>query len=206
MFLVTGTGRSGSLYTARVLRAAGLDVGHEEAGKDGAVSSLWLHDVEWYPGYHSQNRPSFDYVLLQTRHPLDCIGSLTTTSRESWRWIDAHTPLGEIEFDSLIDKCAAWWVWQNMQARRVCRYSWRVETIEEHWGVLQSLLGFEAEFPSEIPKDVNSRPHVDVDLFSLSEEWVLSVLAWSTLYGYNLYGLGGRRWRPEWLLPRSLSH
>ena len=43
MILVTGTGRSGTHYTAVVMQKLGLDIPHEAVGKDGASS--WKHIV-----------------------------------------------------------------------------------------------------------------------------------------------------------------
>lgn len=43
MLLITGCGRSGTHFTARLLQEIGLDVGHETLGKDGVAS--WKHIV-----------------------------------------------------------------------------------------------------------------------------------------------------------------
>lgn len=164
MFLITGTGRSGSVYIYRTLRAAGLEIEHERAGKQGAVSSLWLHDTDWYPGYHAWDRPEFDRVFLQVRHPLNCIGSLTTSQEESRQWILEHSPSKR---EHLVDQAAAWYLWQNRQALEVAEWAWRVEDVEQLWDVFQALFGFDAEYPN-IPKDTNRRPHVQVTLDMLS--------------------------------------
>ena len=108
MFLITGCGRSGTMYMAKMLQSAGLDVGHEALGQDGVVSSIWAVADDWYPSYHQQRkRPAFDVVLHQVREPLATIGSLTTAQPGSWRWNARHIPirLGE---DSVLQMAAKW--------------------------------------------------------------------------------------------------
>lgn len=80
--LVTGCGRSGTLYASEVWKAQGLDVRHEnpdppngQMGKDGIAS--------WYMAVNDPDPPfgpsaegyEFDLIIHQVRHPLDVIAS-----------------------------------------------------------------------------------------------------------------------------------
>src|SRR5687768_4502287 len=81
--LVTGCGRSGTLYASEVWKRQGLDVSHENPlppngwmGKDGIAS--------WYMAVDDPNPPfgpsgagyEFDFVIHQVRHPLKVIASV----------------------------------------------------------------------------------------------------------------------------------
>lgn len=159
MFLITGCGRSGTKYMARVLRAAGLDVGHETLGADGVVSSIWAVEDEYYPAYHHQGpRPEFDVVLHQVREPLATIGSLTTALPGSWKWNARHVPI-VVEEHSVLDMAIMYWYWWNHLCQMVSDYRYRIENLEQEWYTLQQLIGFTGELDRSIPKTVNSRRH-----------------------------------------------
>jgi hypothetical protein len=65
--LITGTGRSGTLYISRVLTALGVSATHENE------SSVYVASY-----YHAPKFDLFDWVVHETREPLKTIGSLTT--------------------------------------------------------------------------------------------------------------------------------
>jgi len=162
-FLITGCGRSGTHYTAKILRSIGIGVGHERRGRQGTVSSIWLVKDTKYPTYHDQHRPeSFDRILLQTRNPVDAISSLTTALSGSIRWNARHIP---IEVPDKTDKTAVlrtagmYWVRWNLRALSVCDYQYKVESLEEEWETILELIGEPShEFPS-VRKNLNTRKH-----------------------------------------------
>lgn len=71
MLLVTGTGRCGTGYMARYLRACGLDVGHEVLGNDGI--SAWTLTVGRTIATHCRPVPEFDVVIHVVREPCGTI-------------------------------------------------------------------------------------------------------------------------------------
>lgn len=159
MFLITGCGRSGTLYMAKALRAAGLDVGHEEAGEDGAVSSAWCVDSRHYPYYHEQGpRPEFDIVLHQVRHPLPTIASLTTSQSASWAFTEQFVPIPE---GDVVAKAAYFWYHWNTLAERQAEFTYRIENLENRWDEIMSVLRHNAPYSScaQLLKNVNSRVH-----------------------------------------------
>jgi len=163
MFLITGCGRSGTSYTAKILRSIGVDVGHEKKGRQGVVSSIWLVKDTKYPAYHDQHRPkSFSPILLQTRDPVNAISSLTTALEPSIRWNARHIP---IEVPDRTDEMAVlrtagrYWVRWNLRALSVCDYQYRVESLEEEWETILGLIGEPlSEFP-HVRKNLNARKH-----------------------------------------------
>ncbi len=196
MFLITGCGRSGTKYAAQVLRLAGLDVLHEAAGKDGAVSSLWLaDDPQGYPAYHAQERPAFDVLLLQTRHPLSAIASLTTALQGSWAWNARHIPLelpDPLDEQARLRTAASYWVQWNQLGLERCVYAYPVEDLEHHWAVLLSLIGHPG-LPytgNLVPKNTNTRRHADLDRIrlaaSLPTQLFNDVLGLAGEFGYRL--------------------
>jgi hypothetical protein len=97
MLLITGCGRSGTHYTARLLQEMGLDVPHEHVGKDGAAS--WKHIVSGTFVYIGKNREAeidstgFDRILHQVRHPLKVISSMQTFSDSTWSYMANYIEL-----------------------------------------------------------------------------------------------------------------
>lgn len=80
---ITGTGRSGSGYIARVLTSAGVRCGHEDWWNPFGRRDGYLIDSSWcaiarLSGYRG-------VVLHQVRHPLDVVSSLLKNpTREPW--------------------------------------------------------------------------------------------------------------------------
>ena len=117
--LVTGSEWSGLGYTAAVIRAAGIDAGHERAVnvngwrrlKDGEV------EVSWLAGYLDVA----DYTIHQVRHPLYAIaasvkrGTFDPASKY-WRWakyaIDRYPEIGE-QPTPLLRAAAYWLLWNG---------------------------------------------------------------------------------------------
>ena len=109
--LVTGCGRSGTLYMTNVLQAMGLNVGHETDGPDGTV--------DWHAAAWPEERTAhYDVKLHLVRHPLDVFASLKDIKSTSWRYIESfagHAPgLGGWA------RCMSHWLRWNLMAEDVC--------------------------------------------------------------------------------------
>ena len=65
--LITGTGRSGTLYIQQILRSLGVSATHEDE------CAVYVASY-----YHATKFDLFDWVVHETREPLKTIGSLTT--------------------------------------------------------------------------------------------------------------------------------
>jgi len=189
-FLITGCGRSGTKYMAECLRLAGLDVGHERMGRDGAVSSIWCAPHPPYPKYHQQGlRPQFDVILHQVREPLATIASCTTGSDESWRFNQIWVPI-KAEWPP-VKRAAHYWYWWNKRAEAQAKATYRIENLRAQWPVIMALIGHDADYTGdEVSKRTNSRKHMSLTWERLSihaPAIVKRVWTMSQRYGYE-YG------------------
>jgi len=187
MFLITGCGRSGTKYITEVLRQCGLDVGHETLGKDGVVSSIWAVYDSYYPSYHHQGpRPHFDTVLHQVRHPLDTIGSLMTSSAESWYWNARHIPIDPERWSPLRKAEAYYWHWNHLVSHEAV-YRYRVEDLVDCWPVVCAFVGLPTDTAlPDVPKDTNHRDHPTVQWKNLFPGWQNLIQRMAKEYGYEV--------------------
>lgn len=127
--LVLAFPRSGTKFAAQYFQNMGLDVGHEEIRKDGAVGYMF-HDL------HEQEE-SFDMVIHLIRDPRCCIPSAKAN-------LPTPYTLRELE---------VWWLGWNLlfeaslegwKARGAKTYRVRIE----EWAAEMARLGFEA---GEVP-------------------------------------------------------
>lgn len=79
-----GHPRTGTAYTSKVLSDWGLDVGHEELGKQGIVSWLLVKPKGPYLSWHQRDtgidrRPTYDHLVYNTRDPKTALASIVYT-------------------------------------------------------------------------------------------------------------------------------
>jgi hypothetical protein len=120
--LVVACGRSGTRYASKVLRAAGMDVGHERDGVHGRG--------DWRMAHASAGElASYGVVLHQARHPLRVVESFHSASKVSWGVILGADP--RIASPSLLSRCVRYWVLWNEAAEALAEWTYRVEDMEE---------------------------------------------------------------------------
>lgn len=95
MFVVTGSGRSGTGFTAAVLTAAGIPCGHEAVfhPRTRAVPDFgpWAGDASWLAAPFVGDLPSGTRIVHQVRDPADVVTSwvglrfLSRSGPYSWR-------------------------------------------------------------------------------------------------------------------------
>lgn len=156
-FLITGSGRSGTGYTATVLQRCGLNVGHEAwwtldhdpvPGLAGDVSWLGCFD-------HTYTGP----VFAQVRNPLTSIPSIWRSEhRNPWHLLRRSSI--ELTGDWAVD-AALIWLRYNEQAFNRADAVWRVEdltasVIHEHLGVNEKRA---ERVLADMPTDVNAGSH-----------------------------------------------
>ncbi len=105
--LITGCPRSGTRWLWEVLRAHGLDLGHEYFRPGGVVSSLHtgrgrldsgIVDGSEYTRYTAGAGTNYGTVIHLMRDTLSCISSLRTMSRNMWQFaLDNCPPLEDYE-------------------------------------------------------------------------------------------------------------
>lgn len=156
--LVTGSGRCGTGWLAKVLNHAGVNAGHEEwwtleqrrHGLDVDVSWLGCFD-DGYPGR----------VIALVRSPWTCIPSIyAAESTHPWHLVRAqNVPLSG---DWPVDACKIWAAYTAHAVKRA-ELVWRIEdvTAEDIAEAFDlDLEPVEVAF-GEIPPTVNARPGAD---------------------------------------------
>lgn len=152
--LVIGCPRSGTRYTAEVLRQMGVKVEHERMGRDGTVSSWFTVDDYYYPRAHGGRRADFEFdcVVHQVRHPLDVIGSLETAMNPAWwHWQQAHTGISK---ESDYPGARFWLAWNEMCEQQPTDLAYRVEAMDEAWVGLSWLLFGEVRSLPSVSKEM----------------------------------------------------
>ena len=192
--LVTGCGRSGTLYITSYLQKLGLDVRHEEPippngvmGNDGMVSWFMSADDPSPPMGPGRSQYEFKYILHLVRHPLKVIASVAQfifkLDIKSYKYIKKHcgfthwpTFSQSIKKDELL-KCAAeyWLCWNNL-TNNIATHRARIENLDEDISPLLETLELTLNnvMTNEISKTTNSRSKYLKD-----DAWLLS---WTSLY------------------------
>jgi len=127
--LVTGCGRSGTKYIASVLQSMGLDVPHEDLGKDGAASWCMAVDSVEAPWGRGRRGATFDAIFHQVRHPLKVIPSLSTFTPPSWEFIEKYIPCPAS--DPTILRAAKYYYYWNLEAEKIAQWRYQVEEFPE---------------------------------------------------------------------------
>lgn len=147
LLLVTGCGRSGTKYTANILRKSGLDIAHEQMRRQGTVSAPFVcYDSRrgeqiqfgtYQPYSHVAGEcPAgfrFDNVWHQTRDPLKSIASVRDVlSLKVKRWARRALgqSLGTMKKGDLV-WAAHHWLITNQLAERIATWQYRIEDIDE---------------------------------------------------------------------------
>lgn len=170
--LVTGCGRSGTLFFARTLRKLGLDVGHEEDGADGVVSCY--HGAPGpYPEDPGRKRNGIDEViaprtLVLVREPLHVIASTMKIFRKrDWDWIEAelskpwtlhHGLAGtfpKVRRSPLLRSACYWSAWTFHMIRHEDSMLLRVEDTERRWREITKFLELPIRPYPNVPTTTN---------------------------------------------------
>lgn len=181
MFLITGCGRSGTLFMANLLILSGYQVGHEFEEKDGLVSWLHLDRVEKYSP-----------VIHQVRHPLNVISSTMIVPQKSLFRTFNLIPEPE-DKDQFFLCMYTWYHWCKL-ADKKSSWRFRIENLDNVYPELFSRLGLEApeELP-DVPRDVhtakghrNYKQFTWEDLYRRDEELADKIFSLAKEYGYNV--------------------
>jgi len=135
MILVTGTGRSGTHYTAVVMQKLGLDIPHEEVGKDG--TSSWKHIVSGTFEVKKKRvhriteikSEGFDTILHQVRTPLKVISSMQTFSSFTWDYMAKFIKLDRKA--STIKQAMQAYLYWNRLIEKKAQWRFQIEQLQE---------------------------------------------------------------------------
>lgn len=196
MFLITGTGRSGTHFTSAALGALGLDAPHETVGRDGCVS--WKHASRGVFEYIGKGRatrvddPGFDVVIHQVRDPLKVIASMQTFSLSSWYYMAKSVELHLTE-PTLLTAMRAWVGWNALIEPRA-GWRFRIEDLDSVFPELCRRVGVDravTEVPALRGSQRDSRTHryqtlTWADLERASPDWSRRVRDMAERYGYRI--------------------
>jgi len=176
--LITGCGRSGTLYTAEVWRSLGLDIRHERPipphgsmGRDGAASWFMAVDDTNPPFGPGTRGYQFECVLHVVRHPLKVIASVAQFILQhgvpSPEYIEQHAPETRLTFEErtlepkqqLILRAARYWYHWNRLAEGKADQTLQVEQLVPALPGLCEQLGVEYRpgLADKIPRTTNAR-------------------------------------------------
>ena len=127
--VITGCGRSGTKYIARVLERVNLEVLHERTGLDG--HSDWHTASPLAPAEpRGPDRLTGAVVLHQVREPVAVISSARVFAESSWEFIYKNLP--QIQgWMPRTYRCMAYWFYWNLLAESQAEWTYRVESLFE---------------------------------------------------------------------------
>lgn len=190
--LITGCGRSGTLYSARLFSELGMDIMHELdrhsselKGKDGFASWFMVVDDPSPPQGPSSQDYQFQYVLHQVRHPLAVIASfaqfILQKGSRSPEFIEKYIPDFKKGLENtdltvkqkLVLQAARYWYEWNVLALHKATDTIRLESMAQELPRLCDALGidYDAEVLIKIsPRTNDRRFYVDDDPWVVSWE------------------------------------
>lgn len=188
--LITGCGRSGTLYSAKLFSELGLDIRHEldnsgqpEKGQDGFSSWFLAVDDPHPPQGPTSVGNEFEYTLHQVRHPLLVIASfaqfILQKGSRSYPFLEKYIPdLKTISQNSelslrqkFILQAALYWYEWNLLALRKASDTIRLEDMREDLPGLCDMLGI--DFDVDVFERVSSKTN-QREIYIEEEPWVVS--------------------------------
>lgn len=158
--LIIGCGRSGTAYMTEVLKAAGLNVGHERQVRgDGIVSHLMAADLDHAPWGPLARDYTFEHTFHQVRDPVKVIQSYyNSPPLVKWKWINESVPQVKLT-DTRLMKCAKYWIHWNKMAERKAQWTYRIEDFDTQCQEMGRRLGItlNPEILAGISKTTNTR-------------------------------------------------
>jgi hypothetical protein len=144
-------GRSGTLYTAKILQSIGLDFGHEKDGKDGAIGGIFFKG--------DRDLSSYGQIFHQVRHPLNVISSSTTCKPSSFKKVFEKTGLGEMNEKDPLRRAMLSWVFYTSWAEKHSVWRYKIEDIKTIWPELLFRMGLDKIDLPDVPANTNARKH-----------------------------------------------
>lgn len=190
--IITGCGRSGTKFIAKLLQKLGKNVAHEGIGNAGIVSTYVLPKDVTVSSPYGPNFAQLPYnsytILHQIRNPLDTISSLQTTSDDSWNFFKNYIDINSD--DSIILKGMKYWYYWNKKAESVSEWSYRIENLKNVFQKFCNYCNTIADYDilENMRKDVNTREHTQLswkDLNSRDKNLTNKIKILAKEYGYN---------------------
>ena len=189
--LITGCGRSGTLYAAKLWQSLGLDIRHERPvppngviGADGVASWFMAADDPNPPSGPSVLNYQFDVIIHQVRHPLKVIASMAQFvlrhGKRAPGYIERHVPKAKLGSDEekhfnprqqLILRASRYWYYWNLLAEAKADMTIKVEDLKVDLPRLCDIVGisYQSGVIESISIDINARQYHVSD-----EPWVVA--------------------------------
>lgn len=177
MIIILACGGSGTNYISEIFKQIGLQVGHEQLGKDGIVdwrlnafTRISKDNIKRHCKEKGISTSIFTYLdrvrystnnicLHQVRHPLKNISS-------SYCWLGDHgareylSKFSSINLneDKLLSAMKYWYEWNRFAEYRAS-FRYQIEKLEEIWSDFcrKSGINTRVEFPSKVSKQIGTR-------------------------------------------------
>lgn len=160
--LVLGTGRCGTMFTAKALRTVGINVLHEKVGEHGTVSHYFVTDSDWYPmapwqdkakkKHVGERRSDFEFenIFHIVRDPRKAIPSMTKIfGSVTWRFYEENGIIDEGIKSPLLRAMHLWYN-HNNKAGHQADITFRLEDYANAWPRLMRKLGSKAPYPAHL--------------------------------------------------------
>ncbi len=147
--------RSATRYLKKILRCAGMKVGHESFKRRGTVGMMFAVEDSIYPGKHwsdehewRQRRSHYDFkqVWHFTRDPRNVISSLASKYLPSnvWIWQERHTGIDAGLWPKELRAMLFWVAWNELiEKNEKINFRFRIEDIDLAWPEICSRLSIE---------------------------------------------------------------
>ena len=174
-------GRSGTLYTSMVLRSIGLDFGHEEDGKDGAIGGIFFKQ--------KRQLDSYEQIFHQVRNPLAVISSSTTCKASSFKKTFEEIGAGDIEETDPLRRAMLSWLRYTDWAEQYSIWRYKIEEFPKIWPELMFRMNIPQEELPDVPVNINTRLHHNYtwnDLHAVDNALALSLQHNARKFGYEI--------------------
>lgn len=157
--------RGASFFMSALLRALGLEVGHEEPEKDGVVG--WQHLMPNHPWTMKALRKwrlKERVYLMQMRHPVPTINSMAAMYfRGDWPPLAGGLPVAHmfkmVKTDTPVIRAMKLYYHLNQLGMQDPKFKIRyhIEDIDKEWPVIADAIGMPGVEMPVIPRDTNTR-------------------------------------------------
>ena len=160
--LVLGSGRSGTMFTAKALTTVGINVLHEKVGPDGTVSHYFVVDSDWYPmapwqvsqgkKHVGERRSDFDFkhTLHITRDPRKAIPSMTKIfGSVTWQFYVDNGLIPDIRKNSML-RAMHYWLAHNRASEKQADLTFNLERYQYAWPAIMEMLGENQPYPKQL--------------------------------------------------------
>jgi len=177
--LITCCGRSGSVFTSKLLQRLKIPVGHEVSAEGGCVGynwPIWLHE-------------KYDAILHQIREPLACIRSLTTIRTAIFKMVarnagEVDRPKGITDDEWLIVRAMNYYVRWNQKSREAATWSYRVECLKRNDPVYLEW-GRRLDLPEDVLKAVHGLSRNTNTRKDKPDQYTYPEVNWEILQGLH---------------------